>query len=108
MTSLSTHVLDIERGVPAAGVSVSLYRADQLLTSAATGTDGRIADLGGGALTDGTYRLEFDVQAYLERMGRHTSFVEHVSVDFRVDTAQRHYHVPLLVSAYAATVYRGA
>lgn len=107
MTSLSTHVLDIERGVPAAGVPVCLYRADQLLASAATGPEGRIANLGGAALTDGTYRLVFDVQTYLERTGRHASFVEHVSVEFLVDAAERHYHVPLLVSAYAATVYRG-
>jgi 5-hydroxyisourate hydrolase len=108
MTSLSTHVLDMERGVPAAGVPVRLYRGDQLVASAETGADGRIADLAPTTLSEGTYHLVFDVQAYLERTGRNASFIEGVSVDVRLDAAQTHYHLPLLVSPYAATLYRGA
>lgn len=108
MTSLSTHVLDIERGMPASGLAVHLYRGDQLLASDETGADGRIADLGQAGLPEGTYRLVFDVRTYLEHTGRQSTFLENVSVTFRTDASQTHYHVPLLVSPYAATVYRGA
>ena len=108
MTSLSTHVLDVERGTPAAGLRVNLYVGDQLLASAETDADGRISDLGLGRLAEGTYRLVFDVQTYLAAQTHFASFIQRVTVEFRVDGSQAHYHVPLLVTAYAATVYRGA
>ncbi|HEY1294634.1 MAG TPA: hydroxyisourate hydrolase [Chloroflexota bacterium] len=108
MTSLSTHVLDTERGIPAAGVRVTLYANDQPLDSAETGLDGRIADLGHNALTDGTYRLVFDVGDYLASRGRARAFVQRLSVEFRVDQGQPHYHVPLLFTPFACTTYRGS
>ena len=107
MTSLSTHVLDTERGIPAAGVRVTLYRGERALAEAQTEPNGRIADLGGGALDDGTYRLEFDLAAYLAAHGRAAPFVQRVTLEFRVDASQPHYHVPLLMTPYAFTSYRG-
>jgi hydroxyisourate hydrolase len=104
MTSLSTHVLDTERGRPAAGVRVWLLRGDEPVDTAETGPDGRIADLGNDTLTDGTYRLVFDLAA----LGRSAPFLQRVTIEFRVEPEQRHYHVPLLVTAYAATIYRGS
>ena len=108
MTSLSTHVLDVERGLPAVGVPVSLYRADQRLAAAETNHDGRIADLGGGALETGTYRLVFDVAAYFAAQGRSAPFLRRVSLEFEMHGSDRHYHVPLLLSPYACTSYRGS
>ena len=109
MTSLSTHVLDIERGAPAAGVPIALYRGEQRLTLAETNADGRIADLAGGSsLEAGSYRLVFDVAAYFARTGRPAPFLERVSIDFQVNPADPHYHVPLLLSPYACTSYRGS
>ena len=109
MTSLSTHVLDIERGAPAAGVPIALYRGEQRLTLAETNADGRIADLAGGSsLAAGTYRLVFEVAAYFARQGRAAPFLERVSIEFQVNPADPHYHVPLLPSPYACTSYRGS
>ena len=108
MSSLSTHVLDVERGSPAARVPVTLYHGDEQLARAETNTDGRIADLASGELGPGTYRLVFDVATYFAAHDRPAPFLQQVSIDFRVDAAQRHYHVPLLVSPYACTSYRGS
>ena len=109
MTTLSTHVLDIERGAPAAGVPIALYRGEQRLSQAETNIDGRIADLAGGAsLEAGSYRLVFDVAAYFAHQGRGTPFLERVSIEFQVNSADPHYHLPLLLSPYACTSYRGS
>ncbi|HLZ31725.1 MAG TPA: hydroxyisourate hydrolase [Chloroflexota bacterium] len=111
MTTLSTHVLDIERGSPAAGVPVELYRGAQLVARGQrTNADGRVPDLAGGSVEPGTYRLVFDVAAYFAaRAGAAPStFLQRVSVDFDVSATDPHYHVPLLLSAYACTVYRGS
>ena len=109
MTTLSTHVLDIERGAPAAGVPIALFRGEQRLTQAETNADGRIADLAGGTLLErGSYRLVFDVAAYFARQGRAAPFLERVSIEFQINPADPHYHVPLLLSPYACTSYRGS
>jgi len=109
MTTLSTHVLDIERGAPAAGVSIALYRGEQRLTLAETNADGRVADLAGSSsLEAGAYRLVFDVAAYFARQGRGAPFLQRVSIEFQVNAADPHYHVPLLLSPYACTTYRGS
>ncbi|HYW87698.1 MAG TPA: hydroxyisourate hydrolase [Chloroflexota bacterium] len=108
MTTLSTHVLDTERGAPAAGVRVSLYADDRRVDTAQTGQDGRISDLGRNSLTSGTYRLVFDVGEYLTTQGRAAPFVQRVSLDFRVEADQGHYHVPLLITPFACTTYRGS
>jgi 5-hydroxyisourate hydrolase len=94
--SLSTHVLDTGRGEPARGVLVELFRGDELLASAVTGTDGRIADFADG-LDPGSYRLVFHPE---------TEFVSRFDVEIAL--GEGHYHVPLLVSPYSCTTYRGS
>ncbi|HEX8969400.1 MAG TPA: hydroxyisourate hydrolase [Chloroflexota bacterium] len=108
MTRLSTHVLDTERGMPAAGVLVRLLRDDQALAHALTAADGRIGDLAGGAIEPGEYRLVFEVAAYFEAQQRTAPFLRRVSIEFAVGAADTHLHVPLLLSAYACTAYRGS
>lgn len=93
--SLSTHVLDVERGRPASGVRVELWR-DDLLNAAETDADGRIAELGTD-LEPGVYRLLFRPTSPFFR-----------SVGVEVELEDGHYHVPLLVSSYGCTTYRGS
>ncbi|HKV43524.1 MAG TPA: hydroxyisourate hydrolase [bacterium] len=97
--SISTHVLDTERGEPARGLRVELFRRDVLLSAQATDADGRITDLVRGPLEPGSYRLVF-------RLGG--GFFSCVQVEFAVDDPGRHYHIPLLVAPYACTTYRGS
>jgi len=97
--SISTHVLDAGRGEPAAGVRVELYRDRALLSAQDTNAEGRIGDLVRGPLLPGMYRLVFHVPA---------SFISRLEVQFTVADAGRHYHIPLLVSPYACTAYRGS
>jgi 5-hydroxyisourate hydrolase len=108
MTRLSTHVLDVERGVPAAGVLISLYRGEQLVAHAETDADGRVGNLAGGAVEPGIYRLVFDVAAYFATEQRTAPFLQRVSIEFQVNVADDHCHVPLLLSPYACTSYRGS
>jgi 5-hydroxyisourate hydrolase len=96
---ISTHVLDVGRGMPAAGVRVELYRDGGLLSTQETNADGRVTDLVRGPLSAGMYRLVFHVPA---------SFISRLEVDFMVADTERHYHIPLLVSPYACTIYRGS
>jgi len=105
--TISTHVLDTERGMPAQGVRVALYRLDVAekpvrMTQALTDADGRIADLLERPLAAGDYRLEFDV-AHEE-----VTFFTRMSVELRVRDVTRSYHVPLLLSTYSLTTYRGS
>jgi 5-hydroxyisourate hydrolase len=105
--TISTHVLDTERGVPAVGVHVTLYRLDVgeapiRMTQALTDGDGRVRDLLERPLAAGDYRLEFDV-AHAEAL-----FFTKLSVDLRVTDTGRSYHVPLLLAPYSMTTYRGS
>jgi 5-hydroxyisourate hydrolase len=105
--TISTHVLDTERGVPAAGVHVTLYRLDVAaapirMTQALTNADGRIADLLERPLQTGEYRLEFDI------VHEDGSFFTKVALDIRVTDTERSYHVPLLLAPFAITTYRGS
>jgi len=108
VTRLSTHVLDVERGVPASGVLISLYRGEQLLAHAETEADGRIGDVAGGSVEPGIYRLVFDIAAYFATEQRAAPFLQRVSIEFQVNVADNHCHVPLLLSPYACTSYRGS
>jgi len=99
--SLSTHVLDTARGEPAAGVRVTLYQDGVAVTEAETDADGRVRDL--GPVSAGRYRLVFDTDAYLGP----DAFFPSVSVEFVV-TGDRHYHVPLLLSPFGYSTYRGS
>ncbi|HEV7204624.1 MAG TPA: hydroxyisourate hydrolase [Jatrophihabitans sp.] len=105
--SVSTHVLDAVAGRPAAGVRVVLERRDETgwneIAARSTDTDGRVADLASGA-DPGVYRLRFDVEGYL---GAETFYPE-VAVTFRITDAAAHHHVPLLLSPYAYSTYRGS
>ena len=93
--TISTHVLDTERGEPAAGVRVELWRGEELVGSGETDGDGRIRDLGEGS--PGTYRLVFRPPSPFFRR-----------VELEVELGDGHYHVPLLVSSYACATYRGS
>ncbi|MFO7171094.1 MAG: hydroxyisourate hydrolase [Chloroflexota bacterium] len=110
--SISTHVLDTERGEPAAGVPVTLRRweGERLVdvAQAETDSDGRIRDLLGGKLVAGGYQLVFDVAAYFREQDGAVPFLARVTIDFEVLDDERHYHVPLLVSRYSCASYRGS
>ncbi len=105
--SVSTHVLDAVTGTPAAGIPVRLEQrsADgwQPCAERSTDGDGRVADLAGPA-PPGVYRLTFDIDAYQSRAG----FYPEVVVVFRIVDAAGHHHVPLLLSPYAYSTYRGS
>lgn len=105
--TISTHVLDTERGVPASGLHVTLYRLDVgtapiRMTQALTDGDGRVRDLLERPMTAGDYRLEFDVAH------EDGSFFTKVAVDLHISDVERSYHVPLLLAPYSMTTYRGS
>jgi 5-hydroxyisourate hydrolase len=110
--TISTHVLDNERGQPAVGVRVVLERreADHFvwLADALTDADGRIASLLPGALLAGVYRISFDVASYFAKQDGETPFMRTVSIEFEIVDTGRHYHVPLLATRFACTSYRGS
>ena len=113
MSGLTTHVLDTVHGRPAAGVSLRLLRNGKAVTSAITNMDGRVDRplLDDEALTAGRYRLEFDVGEYFRDMGvalPEPAFLDVVVIEFGVADATSHYHVPLLVSPYGYSTYRGS
>ena len=114
---LSTHVLDTMHGCPAAGMAVSLFstQGDEatLLQRLVLNHDGRTnAPLFDNAsLRKGTYRLTFDVAAYFKARGLvlpEPNFLDRVSLDFGIANADQHYHVPLLVSPWSYSTYRGS
>ena len=108
---VTTHVLDTGSGRPAARVAVALDMLDGgswvTLAAGTTDDDGRVKTLGPEKLASGTYRLTFDTGAYYATTGTETFFPE-VSLTFAVSEAQPHYHVPLLLSPFAYSTYRGS
>jgi len=120
LTTISTHVLDVERGRPAEGIHVSLYKLGEddrpiRITQALTDADGRVPDLLGRPLAPGVYRLEFNLAGGTWAETGDTSdgtgdgrFFRRLTVDLRVDDVRRSYHVPLLLAPYAMTTYRGS
>ncbi len=112
MKSISTHVLDVSRGRPAHDVPVHLEKKEgEAFTSlrrARTDADGRVKDLvPEGQLTAGTYRLTFDTASYFGAQGIE-GFYPEAAILFVVRDAEAHYHVPLLLSAYGYSTYRGS
>jgi len=93
--TVSTHVLDTERGKPAAGVAVELWRGDELVGSGETDTNGRIAEL--AEASPGTYRIVFRPPSPFFRR-----------VELEVDLDEGHHHVPLLFSSFSCATYRGS
>lgn len=114
---MSTHVLDTMHGTPAAGMAVALYTTQgesaTLVRRFVLNTDGR-ADAplyDNQTLKTGTYRLVFDVAAYFEARGVPLpvpNFLDRVALDFGVAHTDQHYHVPLLVSPWSYSTYRGS
>jgi 5-hydroxyisourate hydrolase len=121
MSTLSTHVLDTSIGKPAAGIAVLLERVrdangdaavdqrDNTLGAGTTDKDGRLRDFvaAGAKLGEGTYRLRFDVNDYFARQ-LHPTFFPEIVVVFRIEGADEHYHVPVLISPYGYSTYRGS
>jgi 5-hydroxyisourate hydrolase len=106
MSTLSTHVLDTALGRPASGIAVTLLRGDQVLASATTDADGRVRDFA-KSLDAGDYRLRFDVEPYFAASKRET-FYRTIVIDFVVRPGTGHHHVPLLLSPYGYSTYRGS
>jgi 5-hydroxyisourate hydrolase len=114
MSPITTHILDTARGRPAEGVVVVLERrqADASwveLACGITNSDGRIATLlpEKAALTTGIYRLRFATAGYFDSLSMQ-SFYPEVQVHFQIDDPAGHYHVPLLLSPYGYSTYRGS
>ena len=115
---LSTHVLDTMHGTQAPGMRVTLYTtagdSATLIKQFVLNQDGRNPDgllLDRDSLAKGTYRLVFEVAAYFESRGvvlPQPNFLDHVSLDFGVANPDQHYHVPLLVSPWSYSTYRGS
>lgn len=107
MTHVSTHILDAVTGWPAAGVPVSLTDVNGTeLAAASTDDDGRVAALYTGELA-GVYRLRFDTAEYFDAQGV-TGFYPEVVIAFEISDTAAKYHVPLLLSPYAYSTYRGS
>jgi len=113
MSNISTHVLDISLGRPASGVPVAL-EVEELGTGwkqvgrGATDKDGRLRDLlGAGTLVEGTYRLTFDTHTYFADRKIESRYPQ-VSVTFSVRDIRLYHHIPLLLSPFGYTTYRGS
>jgi 5-hydroxyisourate hydrolase len=117
MGRLSTHVLDTANGRPARGIKFSLHRIEAegpaLVKEAVTNADGRTDEplLSGESYQTGTYVLTFQVRAYFEGRAGKTGvspFLDEVPIRFTISEADGHYHVPLLVSPWSFSTYRGS
>lgn len=112
MTPITSHVLDTALGRPARNLAVRVDRLDAgswtTLGEAFTNEGGRINDFPGtGELQEGTYRVTFDTRAYFEATDQPV-FFPFVDVVFRVDGSRGHYHIPLLLSPFGYSTYRGS
>lgn len=101
MSGITTHVLDTSRGRPGAGIAVQLWHGDALLSDTKTDGDGRarLAE----TIEPGIYRVVFKIGGYFEN-----GFYPEAAVAFEVRDAAQHYHVPLLVSPFGYSTYRGS
>ena len=113
MSGLTTHVLDTMHGRPAAGVRLRLLRDGEVLADRMTNADGRCDAplLAGEDLVAGRYELVFEIGAYFRAAGvvlPEPAFLEEVTIAFGVADPAAHYHVPLLVSPFAYSTYRGS
>ena len=109
---LSTHVLDLTRGAPAAGMTIELWRMGESparMKTVVTNTDGRTDAplLAGDEITAGEFQLLFRLCDYFAGRGVETTFFAQAAVHFRIDDPTVSYHVPLLVTPWAYSTYRG-
>jgi 5-hydroxyisourate hydrolase len=109
MSTISTHVLDTALGQPAQGIRVTLQRDGSLIGSSVTDQDGRVRDLlaHGSTLAAGDYLLTFSVSDYFAESKR-TSFYNDIAIHFHIANEDEHYHVPLLLSPFGYSTYRGS
>ncbi|WP_158045368.1 hydroxyisourate hydrolase [Skermanella pratensis] len=114
---LTTHVLDTMHGTPAAGMAVTLFRIDgdarEKITETKTNSDGRCDAplLAGNRMRTGIYELVFEVNAYFRKIAvdlPDPPFLDSIPLRFGIADASAHYHVPLLVSPFAYSTYRGS
>ena len=114
MARLSTHVLDTVHGVPAPGVKLRLERIEAggavTVCETATNADGRTDQplMSGDALVTGTYQIVFSVRDYFTRRGVACPFLNEVPIRFEIADAAGHYHVPLVVTPWSFSTYRGS
>jgi 5-hydroxyisourate hydrolase len=115
MSGLTTHILDQAAGKPAAGVAVRVSRREgsdlSPVAEFRTDADGRARLVAGEDLEVGGYRLEFAIGAYFKASGAAVTdppFLDVVVIDFAVSNVEQHWHVPLLVSPYGYSTYRGS
>lgn len=109
---ITTHVLDTARGLPAQGVPVKLFRRDghgwSLIAEGVTDEDGRIGKLlPPGKLTPGAYQVNFDTRTYMNAQGNPVFYPE-VNIHVQLLDPGAHYHIPLLLSPYGYSTYRGS
>jgi 5-hydroxyisourate hydrolase len=109
---ITTHVLDTAAGKPGAGIAIELDHADpagawQLVGAGVTDDDGRLRTLTAAAVDPGTYRIRFATAAYFAVRGV-TGFFPAVEIQFTVGDGAQHYHVPLLLSPFGYSTYRGS
>jgi 5-hydroxyisourate hydrolase len=106
---VTTHVLDAVSGRPAVGVDAVLAQGEggSVLAEGSTDDDGRIADFGPVDLEPGHYRITFDTGSYFARTGQY-GFYPEVVLSFAIEDPDAHYHVPLLLSPFAYSTYRGS
>jgi len=106
MARISTHILDISRGVPAEGVVVQLFRGLEMLCVTKTNADGRTDHplLQGDTIPTGGYELQFRVGDYLPQ----PAFFEMISISFVVSDERGNYHVPMLLAPHGYSTYRGS
>ncbi len=112
MSQITTHILDQSAGTPAEGVQVTLYRGSgdsrEWMAEGTTDSDGRIGDLvDDGPLPGGVYSIAFGCGDYFRRRGIET-FYPHVDIVFNIAGDGQHYHVPLLLSPWGYSTYRGS
>ena len=110
MAGISTHILNASLGKPAVGVTVKLFREVEqqyvLSDEQQTDADGRIKAFEFESFTQGNYQLIFEISDYFQSLNTE-SFYPRVCIDFKVLDIQQHYHVPLLISPFSYSTYRG-
>ncbi len=116
MGRLTTHVLDLVHGCPGKNIQITLYRLDDqraAVCTCSTNDDGRVDSplMEAGSMSAGTYELVFQAGAYFQSMGVECDgqpFLDEVVIRFGIANADEHYHVPLLLSRYGYSTYRGS
>ena len=113
MSPITTHVLDIAKGSPAENVQIQLeswIKSEwQLLGRGSTNADGRLTNLlEPGSLAKGNYRISFDVEKYFRSQNIQSFFYPVVRIEFEILNPEQHYHVPLLLSPFGYSTYRGS